>query len=81
MITEQQEVARYRVAEQLRAAEARARRNEGKIRSTPREGLAGALRRLADRLEPASRRLAEPAARALTEPQPRHRRTGLSIVR
>ncbi|HEY3560023.1 MAG TPA: hypothetical protein VGL05_21290 [Kribbella sp.] len=81
MITEQQEVARYRVAEQLRAAEARAHRNEGKIRRTPREGLAGALRRLADKLEPASRRLTEPATRAMTEPQPRHRGTGLSIVR
>lgn len=81
MITEQQEVARYRVAEQLRAAEARAHRNEGKIRRTPREGLAGALRRLADKLEPASRRLTEPATRAMTEPQSRHRGTGLSIVR
>jgi hypothetical protein len=81
MISEQQEVARYRVAERLQAAEARAQRNEGKVRSTPREGLAGALRRLADRLEPASRRLAEPAARVLAEPQPRPRRTGLSIVR
>ncbi|MFF0339460.1 hypothetical protein [Kribbella sp. NPDC004875] len=81
MITEHQEIARYRVAEQVRAAEARAQRHDRSTRTGPREGLASALRRLADRLEPASRRLAEPAARALTEPQPRHRGTGLSIVR
>ncbi|HZX08677.1 hypothetical protein [Kribbella sp.] len=81
MISEQQEVARYRVAEQLRAAEARAQRRGRKPRTSPREGLAGALRRLADKLEPSSRRLTEPATRALTETQPRHRGTGLSIVR
>ena len=81
MITEQQEVARYRVAEQLRAAEARAQRLGGRVRTSPREGLAGALRRLADKLEPSSRRLAEPASRLLTEPKARHRGTGLSIVR
>ena len=75
MITEHEEIARYRVAEQLRAAEARAQRNDRKPAHTggPRHGLATALRRLADRLEPASRRLAEP--------QPRHRGTGLSVVR
>ena len=79
MITEHQEVARYRVAEQLRAAEARAARHGRKQSSkqartnSPRHGLATALRRLADRLEPASRRLAEP--------QPRHRSNGLSVVR
>jgi truncated hemoglobin YjbI len=72
MITEHQEVARHRVAEQLRTAEMRALRNEKKdaLRaagetSGPRHELAGVLRRLADRLEP----------------QPRHRRTGLSVVR
>jgi hypothetical protein len=75
MITQHEEIARYRVAEQLRAAEARAQRNDRKPARTggPRHGLATALRRLADRLEPASRRLAEP--------QPRHRGTGLSVVR
>jgi predicted alpha/beta-hydrolase family hydrolase len=82
MITEHQEVARYQVAEQLRAAEARAQRHDRKEpRTSPRQGLASALRRLADRLEPASRRLAEPASRVLTEQQGRHRGTGLSIVR
>jgi acyl-CoA reductase-like NAD-dependent aldehyde dehydrogenase len=80
MITEHQEIARYRVADQVRAAEAKAQRRDRSTRNGPREGLASALRRLADRLEPASRRLAEPA-RALTEPQPRRRGTGLSIVR
>jgi truncated hemoglobin YjbI len=72
MITEHQEVARHRVAEQIRAAEMRALRNESKVAlraagetSGPRHELAGVLRRLADRLEP----------------QPRHRRTGLSVVR
>jgi len=63
MISEHQEVARYRVAEQLRVAEARARLQEDRTRTSPREGLAGVLRRLADRLEPASRRLTEPATR------------------
>jgi predicted component of type VI protein secretion system len=80
MITEHQEVARYRVAEQLQAAEARALRRGDKPRRAGRHGLATALRHLADRLEPA--RLAdrlEPARRP--EPQPRHRGTGLSIVR
>jgi predicted alpha/beta-hydrolase family hydrolase len=81
MISEQQEVARYRVAEQLRVAEARARLHDGSPRTTLRESMAGALRKLADKLEPASRRLTEPATRPLTEPQPRHRGTGLSIVR
>src|SRR3954463_1159026 len=62
MITEHQEVARYRVAEQLRAAEARAQRHarigdDSKTRTSgPRHGLATALRRLADRLQPASPR-------------------------
>jgi truncated hemoglobin YjbI len=72
MIAEHQEVARHRVAEQIRVAEMRALRNEKKdaLRaagetSGPRHELAGVLRRLADRLEP----------------QPRHRRTGLSVVR
>ncbi|GAA3081998.1 acyl-CoA reductase-like NAD-dependent aldehyde dehydrogenase [Kribbella aluminosa] len=81
MITEHAEVARYRVAEHLRAAEARAQRRAGKPRTSPREGLAGALRRLADKLEPNSRHLTDPVARVLTDPQPRHRGTGLSIVR
>jgi hypothetical protein len=71
MITEHQEVARYRIAEQLQAAEARARRKDQRTAAKahrtggPRHELAGALRRLADRLEP----------------QPRHRRPGLSVVR
>ena len=72
MISEQQEVARYRVAEQIRAAELRAQRKElcASLPDEARSGrarheLAGVLRRLADRLEP----------------QPRHRRTGLSVVR
>jgi hypothetical protein len=72
MISEHQEVARYRVAEQIRTAERRARSNEQRetLRAEgnnagPRHELAGVLRRLADRLEP----------------QPRHRRTGLSVVR
>jgi hypothetical protein len=71
MISEHQEVARYRVAEQLRAAEQRAQRKEfrqaQRIETSrgPRHELAGVLRRLADRLEP----------------QPRTRRTGLSVVR
>ncbi|MGZ0150140.1 hypothetical protein ACXJJ3_23970 [Kribbella sp. WER1] len=75
MITEHQEIARYRVAEQLRAAEGRAQRAERKPRTGPREGLAGALRRLADKLEPTSRHLTDPT------PPARHRGTGLSIVR
>lgn len=81
MITEQQEVARYRVEDQLRKIEARALRYNGKPRIRTRTRFAGLLHKLADRLEPASRRLTEPATRQLTEPQPRHRGTGLSIVR
>jgi hypothetical protein len=72
MITEHQEIARYQVAEQLRAAEARALRRADKASrrdeqgvSAPRRELAGALRRIADRLEP----------------QRRPRRTGLSVIR
>lgn len=72
MITEHQEVARHRVAEQIKAAEMRAQRKElrdvlraGGESGGPRHELAGVLRRLADRLEP----------------QPRHRSTGLSVVR
>jgi hypothetical protein len=71
MITEHQEIARYRVAEQLQAAEARALRKQQRSAakahrvSGPRHELAVVLRRFADRLEP----------------QPRHRRTGLSAVR
>jgi hypothetical protein len=75
MITEHQEVARYRVTEQTRAAEVRAQHREQRrdeleargetVRRGPRHELAGALRRLADRLEP----------------QPRPRRSGLSVVR
>ena len=79
MITEYQEIARYRVADRLRAAEARAQRNECKpVRTgSPRRSLAVALHRLADRLEPGSRRLAEPRI----QQQSRHRGTGLSVVR
>ncbi|TDW81096.1 MULTISPECIES: hypothetical protein [Kribbella] len=73
MMTEQQEVARYRVEDQLRRIEARAIGRNGRPRTTLRTRVAHLLRRIADRLEPASRRL--------TEPQPRHRGTGLSIVR
>lgn len=72
MITEHQEVARYQVEEKLRAAELRALRKEDRATrraasapSGPRHQVATVLRRLADRLEP----------------QPRHRRTGLSVVR
>jgi hypothetical protein len=87
MITEHEEIARFRVAERVRAAEERALYAEGRTRGGARKGLASALRRLADKVEP--RRLTEPATRALTasaargltEPQPRHRGTGLSIVR
>jgi len=83
MFTEYEEVARHRVAERARAAEARAARHgrEPRRTSRPRHGLATVLRNLADRLEPA--RLADrldPASR-LPEPRPRHRGTGLSIVR
>ena len=73
MMTEQQEVARYRVEDQLRRIEARAMGRNGRPRTRLRTRVAALLRRIADRLEPASRRL--------TEPQPRHRGTGLSIVR
>ncbi|ONI68042.1 hypothetical protein BWI15_33890 [Kribbella sp. ALI-6-A] len=72
MITEHQEIARCQVAEQLRQAEQRALRKQDRADreaaygvNAPRRELAGVLRRLADRLEP----------------QPRHRRTGLSVVR
>jgi hypothetical protein len=67
MITEHQEIARYTVAEHLRAAEARALRKQQKADrvSGPRHELAAVLRKMADRLEP----------------QPRHRRTGLSVIR
>ncbi|MEV6284271.1 hypothetical protein [Kribbella sp. NPDC051770] len=72
MITEHQEIARHQVAEQLRQAELRALRKQNRADherqygvNAPRRELAGALRRLADRLEP----------------QPRHRRPGLSVVR
>jgi hypothetical protein len=70
MITEHQEVARYKIAERVAVAEARARRQEVhealKVDhvSAPRRTLATALRRLADRLEPQSTR-----------------RPGLSVVR
>jgi hypothetical protein len=74
MITEHEEIARYRVAEQLRAAETRAQLRDDKP-TGPRHSLATALRQLADRLEPASRRWVEPQAPA------RHRGTGLSIIR
>jgi hypothetical protein len=79
MITEHEEIARFRVAERVRAAEERALYAEGRTPGGARKGLASALRRLADKLEPA--RLTEPATRILTEPKPRHRGTGLSIVR
>ncbi|HEU4947908.1 MAG TPA: hypothetical protein VFT31_12200 [Kribbella sp.] len=71
MITDHQEIARQRVAEQIRTAEARALRREQLAARReanphgPRHELAGALRRLADRLEP----------------QQRQRHTGLSVVR
>jgi hypothetical protein len=81
MISENEEIARYRIAERVQAAEARALHRQDTTRTSPREGLAGALRKLADRLEPASRRLTEPTTRPLPEPQRRHRGTGLSIVR
>jgi hypothetical protein len=71
MITEQAEVARYRVAEQIRAAEAHALLKESKEAGRPagstgpRHELAGVLRRWADWIEPEQRR----------------RSTGLSVVR
>jgi hypothetical protein len=71
MITEHAEIARYRVAENIRTAESHALfREERAARRAarqygPRHELASALRRLADRLEP----------------QHRQRRTGLSVVR
>ncbi|GAA1548347.1 hypothetical protein GCM10009804_00870 [Kribbella hippodromi] len=80
MISEQQEVARYRVAEQVRAAEARAHRSDRQPRGGPRKGLAAALRRLADKLEPV-RSTSDSFNQPLPGPQPRHRGTGLSIVR
>ena len=83
MITEHQEIARYRLDDRLRAAEARALRKADRVTrqvadgdsevSSPRHELAGALRRLADRLEP--------RIEGRIEAQPRHRRTGLSVVR
>jgi hypothetical protein len=83
MITDHQEIARYRVAEQVRAAEVRAQVRDRKETGTggPRHGLATALRQLADRLEPASRRLVEPQLQAQVQTQGRHRGTGLSVVR
>jgi hypothetical protein len=71
MITEHEEIARYRVAEQLQAAEARAllKHHRSAVKAHrvggPRHELAVVLRRFADRLEP----------------QPRHRHTGISVVR
>ncbi|GAA0577056.1 hypothetical protein HPO96_14980 [Kribbella sandramycini] len=76
MISEQQEVARYRVADQIRAAEARAAHQERPADGGARHGLAIALRRLADRLEP----LAEPAGRA-RHARPQQPGRGLSVVR
>jgi hypothetical protein len=83
MITEHQEIARYRLDDRLRAAEAHALRKADRATrqdadpasevSSPRRELAVALRRLADRLEP--------RLDARIEAQPRHRRTGLSVVR
>ena len=70
MMTAHEEIARLRVAEQIRAAECHAlRRQDRTTRRTsgphgPRHELAGALRRLADRLEPQQQR-----------------RGGLSVVR
>jgi hypothetical protein len=71
MITEYQEVARYRVADRIQAAELRAQRNELRAAERagrtggPRHELAAVLRRLADRLEPL----------------PRNHRPGLTVVR
>ncbi|WP_350280255.1 hypothetical protein [Kribbella sp. HUAS MG21] len=79
MITDHEEIARFRVAERVRAAEERALYDGARTRGGTRKGMASALRRLADKLEPA--RLTEPAPRALADPKPRHRGTGLSIVR
>lgn len=68
MITEHQEIAKYRVAEQVRAAETHALLKESRAAGPatgPRHELAGVLRRWADRIEP----------------QAQTRRTGLSVVR
>jgi hypothetical protein len=57
MISETAEIARLRVAERVRAAEARARyAEESDGPHGPRHQLAGALRRMADLLEPPARR-------------------------
>jgi hypothetical protein len=71
MMIEHEEIARLRIAEQIRAAERHAVRRQARTTHRasgphgPRHELAGALRRLADRLEP----------------QQHQRRTGLSVVR
>ncbi|TDD57920.1 hypothetical protein E1263_21345 [Kribbella antibiotica] len=77
MITEHQEVARYRVAEQVRAAENRALMHDHQeTDGGTRHGLATALRRLADKLEPLTN--SAPQAR---HARPEARSTGLSVVR
>ncbi len=76
MITEHEEVARYRVAEQIRAAEARAQRKEAA--KPARHGRSAA--RTGHRPPPPGRP-ARARIRRLAEPQPRHRGTGLSVVR
>ncbi|MEU8222209.1 hypothetical protein [Kribbella sp. NPDC048915] len=81
MITEYEEIARYRVEDRLREAERRALRHNGKPRVSARTRFASTLHRLADRLEPASRKLTEPAARQLTTPRGTHRPAKLSVVR
>jgi hypothetical protein len=77
MITEHQEIARYQVAEQVRAAENRALlHGNDETDNGPRHGLATALRRLADKLEPITT-----GASQARHARPEHRGTGLSVVR
>jgi hypothetical protein len=81
MITEYQEVARYRVEDRLREIERRALRRDGRPRVNARTRFASTLHRLADRLEPASRKLTEPATRPLATPPGSRRGPKLSVVR
>jgi hypothetical protein len=61
MISEQQEIARYRLQEQIRTAERHAmlrerRREAHRPRPGPRHRIATALHRIADRVEPPKHR-------------------------
>lgn len=61
MISQQQEIARYRIEENIRTAERHAMRRERRRESKrprpgPRHQLAAALHRMADRVEPPKQR-------------------------